>query len=233
MALGVKAFIAMESGDMAEAVRLALESGAVSRAGTEPWVECLSLECLAWDAMQKGDCDRAIQLTEQALGLLQDIGDLWAIGLHVRPALSASPRTARTGRDSLRGRHRAVSTLEDPSACRVLAILRRLRGQDQSSERRGCGERRMACSKASPHRSGLLQACRGRHLHRSCQESLGAGLRLRVAEGQSMSMAQAIRYARSARRQHRLPIRRKLLIGGRQHETPSRSPIVATISTAP
>jgi non-specific serine/threonine protein kinase len=61
MALGVKAFIAMESGDMAEAVRLALESGAVSRASTEPWCECLSLECLAWDAMQKGDCNRAIQ----------------------------------------------------------------------------------------------------------------------------------------------------------------------------
>jgi hypothetical protein len=201
MALGIKSFIAMEAGRMEEAVRLAGDSAAAVHAGATPWCECLSLECLAWDAMQKGDCDRAIQLTEKALGLVHELGDLWTIGLHtcdlalfnlVQGRLDQSESACADGIE-------LFHTVEDRFglSC-MLAILSGVyaaRGRTRRAARLWGAMHGLLESIASPLQESFKRTVGDVYIARAI-ESLGQqDFDVAFAEGRTLSMSQAVRYA--------------------------------------
>jgi non-specific serine/threonine protein kinase len=204
MALGVKGFIAMEAADMVEAVRLAGESVAVVRAGAKPWCECLSLECLAWDAMMKGDVERAIDLTETALGLLQELGDLWAIGLHtsdlalfrlVQGRLDDSERVCGDGIE-------LFQKVEDrfglSCVLAVLAGIYAARGRLRRAARLWGATHSLLASIASPLQDSFKRTVGDTYIAQA-RESLGQDtFDAAFGEGRVMSMSQAVRYALNA-----------------------------------
>ncbi len=79
--LGLIALGELELGDIPASVRRATEGQAAARASAEPWVEGLSLSCLAYVAMHEGDLDRAGRLHEETLELSRRQGDTWAMGI--------------------------------------------------------------------------------------------------------------------------------------------------------
>jgi non-specific serine/threonine protein kinase len=203
MALGVKAFIAMESGDMEEAVRVAHESAAAVRAGATPWCRCLSLECLAWDAMQKGDCDLAIQLTEEALTLINELGDLWSIGLHITDLAIFSLVQGRLDRaEAVCAEGIALfQQVEDRFglSC-VLAILAGVcaaRDRFKRAARLWGATHGLLDSIASPLQDSFKRAVGDTYIARA-RESIGSHeFDAAFSEGRAMSQAQAVRYALS------------------------------------
>jgi non-specific serine/threonine protein kinase len=204
MGLGVKAFVAMESGDWAEGVRLAGDSAAAARASGVPWVECLSLQFQAWDAMRTGDLERAIGLTEHALALLEGLGDLWSIGLHtsdlalfhlLQGQLDQAEAVCATG-------IQLFQQLEDRFGLScflaILSGVSAVRGRPRRAARLWGGLHGLLESIASPLQESFKQAVEVPYIAPT-RESLGApGFDAAFAEGRAMSMEQVIRYALAA-----------------------------------
>jgi hypothetical protein len=204
MGLGVKAFVAMESGDWAEGVRLAGDSAAAARASGVPWVECLSLQFQAWDAMRTGDLERAIGLTEHALALLEGLGDLWSIGLHtsdlalfhlLQGQLDQAEAVCATG-------IQLFQQLEDRFGLScflaILSGVSAVRGRPWRAARLWGGLHGLLESIASPLQESFKQAVEVPYIAPT-RESLGApGFDAAFAEGRAMSMEQVIRYALAA-----------------------------------
>jgi non-specific serine/threonine protein kinase len=79
--LGLLANAALELGDVAAGVRCATEGQAAARTSPTPWLAAPSLSCLAYQAMDDGDFERASQLNEDALEAIREQGDRWAEGI--------------------------------------------------------------------------------------------------------------------------------------------------------
>jgi non-specific serine/threonine protein kinase len=204
VALGLKSFIAMETGDWTEAVRIANESAAVVREGATPWCQSLSLECLAWDAMQNGDLDRAIRLTEQALALLQDFGDLWAIGLHTCDLALFSLAQGKLDQaeavcaDGVALFERVEDRFGLSYILAILAGVCASRGRARRSARLWGALHALLESIASPLQDSMKRTIGDTYIA-PARESLGqSDFDVAFAEGRAMSMSQAVRYALNA-----------------------------------
>jgi non-specific serine/threonine protein kinase len=82
MSLAMRALLAMES-DPAQMAALAREALDAAIASGEPFCRAIPLEVLSYDAMARGDYETACRLTEEALGFMRELGDRWAIGIHM------------------------------------------------------------------------------------------------------------------------------------------------------
>jgi non-specific serine/threonine protein kinase len=83
LSLGAQALVAMDTGNIVEAARLATEGRAAAVESGELWRQAPSLSVLAHEAQHEGDYDRACRLTEEALDLFRRNGDKWGTEQHL------------------------------------------------------------------------------------------------------------------------------------------------------
>ena len=153
--------------------------------------------------MQRGDFERAIQLTEKALGLLQELGDLWAIGLHTcdlalfslaQGQLDHSEAVCADGIE-------LFQNVEDRFglSC-ILAILSGVyaaRGRPRRAARLWGAMHGLLESIAAPLQESFKRVVGDVYIAQVRESLGGPDFDAAFAEGRSMSMPQAARYALS------------------------------------
>ena len=80
-ALGIGALAALEQGDFTSGARLADEASPAAQAADAPWLETISMSFRAYEALHRGDIERAENLELDALARLRERGELWGMGI--------------------------------------------------------------------------------------------------------------------------------------------------------
>jgi non-specific serine/threonine protein kinase len=201
ISLGVKAFIAMEAGNMTECIRLATESATAARASGESWRELMSLECFAYQAMGDGDFARATALTEHAIELSQQLGDVWAQRIHTFDLCLIQLLDGRSA--DAEALSRSVIAQPDLAGDRlmtsffflVLAGTQAAAGRDVRAARLWGAMHAMLESVASPLQDSMNRAVGETHIALARTRLGEDAFAAAFAEGHALSVAQAVRYA--------------------------------------
>jgi predicted ATPase/DNA-binding CsgD family transcriptional regulator len=201
-ALNAASNLAYYAGDTAAAEALQQESLSIRRELDNRRGAAHSLDTLALLALQENDAARATALLEESLAMKREVGDDWGIAdtLHYLAEMAAdagqlSAARARYEESLLRwealGDAWSIATVLESMACQAQA-----QGQSERAVRlagAAAGQRtRLGATGSSPARRTKLQAA-----VEAAQRALGATAATAWAEGQAMSLEQAVLYARS------------------------------------
>jgi len=200
LSLGLKAYLAMENGDVAGMIQLANEGRAAALASGELWHQGPSLSCLAHAALGEGNLDQACRLTEEALDAFRQIGDKWGMGQHICDLAlfrALDGRYSETHTICVEG----ITIFEElgdrlGGACCIgtLAAVYSVQGQGERAVRLWGALEGLLESVGAPLQS-IYSGFRDRYVY-SLKESLGQDVfHTALSEGRAMSFAQAIQYA--------------------------------------